>query len=175
MYAPRDIERNTAVQGQKLELTTKVLRSRGMVRLKAFGTSMLPTIWPGDALVIKGMPSDRFASGDVVLVDTGQGIRVHRLVQKDGSHWITRGDAMPQNDPAVRCEDVLGKVLEIHRHEQTIAPDSSLPVLRRFLAAVLCRSRICRRVAQRAYLAWRTHRLHEDITHGQSHTMASRS
>lgn len=139
----------------KLELATSVLRSGGRIRIKALGTSMLPSIWPGDILLIESTLTDEFTHGDVVLVKREKSILIHRLVNKNGPQWITRGDAMPQNDPPASPADILGKVSEIRCGARVITPKGPVPLLQRMLAWMLCHSQICRRVALHIHSVWR--------------------
>src|SRR5579864_3119340 len=103
-----------AREGHKLELATEVLTSGGIIRLQAQGTSMLPSIWPGDVVSIEHKPSQEIVPGDIVLVARHSRFFVHRLTEKHNSRWITRGDSLPQNDQPVAEVEVLGKVSLIH-------------------------------------------------------------
>jgi hypothetical protein len=76
-------------------------------------------------------------------------------------HWITRGDAMPQNDPPVRPGDILGRVSEIHRGTRVIITNRQVPPYQRLLAWILCHSQLCRRLALRAHSAWRDRNGHQ--------------
>jgi len=135
-----------AVHAQKRELVSQVLLSNGTVRIRALGTSMLPTIWPGDILVIEPISHDRLVHGDVIAVKTLRGVRVHRLVNKDGWDWITRGDAMPQNDPAISPEHVLGRVSEIRRGQHVMIPPRGPRLLQRVCAWMLGYSLVYRMI-----------------------------
>ena len=123
----------------KLELATEVLRSGGAIRLQALGTSMLPSIWPGDVLSIAPAPGKDVVPGDIVLVVRDGRFFVHRLIEKRGSHWITRGDSLPQNDEAVTEDKVLGKVSLIHRKTGDIVPSSLVSPFGHTLAWMMCR------------------------------------
>lgn len=145
---------------QKIRLATMFLRSAGRVRIRAFGTSMLPTIWPGDVLLVEGTSLDRLASGDVALVSREDGICIHRLVNKNGTHWSTRGDAMPQNDPPLQAAEIVGRVLEVHTGNRVLTLPRKVQPLTRLLAWVLCQSQLCRRIAFLAHSACRACDLH---------------
>ena len=41
----------------KLDLAAEILRRCGTVQLKAWGTSMLPSVWPGDLLTTIRIPA----------------------------------------------------------------------------------------------------------------------
>jgi hypothetical protein len=142
----------TEIEHHKIALAAEVLRSGGSIRMQAFGTSMLPTIWPGDLLSIEGRPG-RVSLGDLMLVQREQGITVHRVVACDASRCITRGDAMPHDDPPANPVDILGRVVEIRRAEQVIVPELRIHPHQRLLAWIFCHSRLCRNLALRVHLA----------------------
>src|SRR5690242_18739230 len=100
------------LEENKMDLAAEVVRSGGAIRLLALGTSMLPTIWPGDVLTIQ---QGEIVSGDIVLVSRDQRFFIHRLVEQRDCSWLTRGDSLPQNDTPVTRSQVLGKVSAIHR------------------------------------------------------------
>jgi signal peptidase I len=138
-------------QQQKLQLALDLLRSGQSISIKALGSSMIPTIWPGDVVMIESNRGRGARRGDVVLVRSEDGIRVHRLVENSGLEWITRGDAMPQNDPPTQPSEVLGRVVEIHRGQRAV-PITWKPALAgRVLALLISRSQLCERVALRAH------------------------
>ena len=52
----------------KCELAAEVLRSFGTLRFAATGWSMLPSVWPGETLVVERVQPDQVHIGDLVLV-----------------------------------------------------------------------------------------------------------
>ena len=126
----------------KSGLAAEVLRSRGELRLQVTGASMLPAVWPGDVLSIRSCAPHELRLGEIVLVEHEGGFRVHRLVREEdgGARFITRGDAMPQDDPAVDAARVLGKVTSIERGGRRISPKAYLKLLERLTGAVASRS-----------------------------------
>ena len=84
--------------------------SRRELSTSFLGTSMLPTIAPGQPVTIRC--GDSFTPGDVVLLVLGSTILVHRLelVSRDGERVLTRGDHHVLPDFPARVEDVLGVV-----------------------------------------------------------------
>ena len=79
----------------KLALVGEMLRRRETVRLELRGTSMLPSLWPGDLLTIQSAAYDELVPGDIVLVLRDNRFFVHRLVERrqdqDCIWWITTG------------------------------------------------------------------------------------
>lgn len=80
------------------------------------------------------------------------GFLAHRLLADAGTPWITRGDAMPQNDPAAEAGDLLGRVVRIERNGRSFLPPS-MSALTRVLACILCHCDFIRSVALRLHSA----------------------
>jgi len=122
-------------------LAADILRSGGSVRLQALGTSMLPSIWPGDLLVIDGNPQGHVIMGDLALVAGENRFFVHRVVGEQKAQgqvrWITRGDILSADDPPVSASELLGRVSAIHRNGRVTIPSRRLSLPRRVLARVL--------------------------------------
>jgi Peptidase S24-like len=135
----------------KCELASEVLRSSGKLRLSVTGWSMLPTIWPGDTLMIERTEIGAVSEGDVVLCARDQRFAAHRVLKKNASAIMTRGDAMLQPDPPVPNCDLLGKVAFIVRNGKCIRPNKSLTLSERAVAKIIQRSHIAARVIVRGY------------------------
>ena len=134
----------------RCELAAEVLRSSGGLRLQVSGSSMLPTVWPGDTLLIERVEGHAVSKGDLVLVARERRLMVHRVTGKmhtpEGLRILTRGDAMPQPDPAVPHGNVLGKVYLILRKGKRIAVSRTPRLGERAIAALASRSDIALRV-----------------------------
>jgi hypothetical protein len=140
-------------EDHKRSLALEVLRSGGSVRLQAWGTSMLPSIWPGDLLTIESRNEIRL--GDMVLLGRANRFFIHRVVGKLGfepeHQWITRGDCVPSDDPPVVHGEVLGTVAAIQREGCTIIPTTKLARTRRIVAWMLCHCDFLRGFALRVH------------------------
>jgi hypothetical protein len=127
----------------KADLAAELLRYGGSVLLKARGTSMLPSVWPDDLLTIQGVAYGEVAAGDVVLVLRDHRFFVHRLVGfrrgQDCLLWVTRGDAMPHDDPPAAASEVLGRVANIRRGNCSFVPRRRVTLFHCTLAWMLCR------------------------------------
>jgi signal peptidase I len=132
----------------KCELSGEVLASSGTLRLRVTGSSMLPTVWPGNTLLIERANSEDVSEGDIVLFGRDRRLFVHRVVRKitEDSKILTRGDAMPRLDPPVVDRDLMGKVVFIQREGRCIRPKSSLSLSSRAVAAAVRRSETAARV-----------------------------
>jgi len=146
-------------------LAAEMLRRGNSVQLKAWGTSMLPSVWPGDLLTIQSVAHNEIVPGDIVLVLRDSRFRIHRLVGKrqdqDFVLWLTRGDAMPQNDPPAIGSELLGRVSGIRRGKRSVVPTGRVPMLHSALAWMLCRWSRFRNLALRIHAA----RLQADTSH----------
>lgn len=154
------------------ELVAEVIRSTGNVRLRVTGSSMLPTVWPGDVLSIRSIDPRQAQPGDVVLYSRAGRLFAHRVVevgeqgagikcQVSGqsqltgpdSHspsntcrvFVTRGDSVDHDDPAISAGEILGRVTAIERGSRRFAPHRS--VVSRMASWVFARSEFATRVA----------------------------
>ena len=158
----------SALTQQKLALCSAALRSGETIRIRAFGASMLPTIWPGDVLVIAGASSEEFVCGDIVLAKR-ESLVIHRLMKRTVEHCVLRGDAMAQNDAPFSPADVLGKVVEIRRGGCVVVPQQGIQPLWRALAFLLCHSWVCRTIALRVHAKFAERNPENSLATGMIH------
>ncbi|HEX4002665.1 MAG TPA: S24/S26 family peptidase [Candidatus Acidoferrales bacterium] len=108
----------------EMELAEEVLRSYGKLRVVARGSSMIPTIFPGDILLVERNPVERLQPGDVVLASRGGRFFAHRVVRLTAlggpPRVITRGDALRETDPAFSHDEILGRVTAVSRGRRHI-------------------------------------------------------
>ncbi|MGD0956827.1 MAG: S24/S26 family peptidase [Candidatus Acidiferrales bacterium] len=107
-----------------IALAEEVLKSYGKLRILARGSSMVPAIFPGDILLVERDPLGRLRPGHIVLASRGGRFFAHRVVRLTAlggpPRVITRGDALPENDPPFLDEEVLGRVTALVRGEKRI-------------------------------------------------------
>lgn len=107
--------------GDTLAMTVAldVLKRFGRLRLRVWGESMLPSVWPGDVLTLKRCRPEQLERGDIVLYRRGERLFIHRVTsiqEAGGEVWVvTQGDATPHSDPPVAASEVLGCVTNIAR------------------------------------------------------------
>jgi hypothetical protein len=105
-------------------LAEGVLASRGKLEILARGSSMVPVIFPGDILLVERDPLGRLRPGHIVLVSRGGRFFAHRVVRLTAlggpPRVITRGDALPENDPPFLDKEVLGRVTALVRGRKWI-------------------------------------------------------
>lgn len=127
----------------KCELAAEVLRSFGSLRFSATGWSMLPTIWPGDTLMVERAAPNEIRVGEVVLLGRDGRLCAHRVVAKpdgSGKTWVTRGDAMSRPDRPALESEVLGRVAYLIRARTLIAMPAELSMVKNLTAKIVQRS-----------------------------------
>jgi hypothetical protein len=128
----------------KCDLAGEVLRSFGSLRFKATGWSMLPSVWPGDTLVVKRVSRDQVGIGDIALVGRDGRLCAHRVVsvpEDSGSpQWITQGDAMCSPDRPVTENELLGVIAYVIRGGRLVAVPAQLNAVERLTAKIAGRS-----------------------------------
>lgn len=139
-----------AVNSVKCELASEVLRSSGRLRLRVTGWSMLPTVWPGDILMIDRTSGPEISAGDIVLFARDRRLCAHRVVRKSqmagGLQIVTQGDGMSRPDPFFTESDLLGKVSLVSRAGKCVVPTPRLGLPGRALAAMVRRSTSAARI-----------------------------
>jgi signal peptidase I len=128
----------------KCELAAEVLRSFGTLRFAATGWSMLPSIWPGETLVVERVNQDQVRIGDVVLVGREGRLCAHRVIGTSGGpenqQWITQGDAQPVPDLPVAGDELLGRVTYLIRARKLVPVPARLSVVENLVAKIVRRS-----------------------------------
>jgi signal peptidase I len=111
-------------------LAEEIVRTFGELRLRVYGTSMVPSILPGDLVFIHRAALADISSGEIVLFQQAGRFFVHRVVDRkaiattgvhEESCLITRGDRLRQNDPPVSSSELLGRLVSIERDKRKIA------------------------------------------------------
>lgn len=110
-------------------LAGEVVRNFGEVRLRVFGTSMVPSVLPGDLVLIHRADVEEISIGEIVLFLQMGRLFVHRVVDRkamtfaDGreeTFLITRGDRQRNNDSPVSSSELLGRVVSIEREHRQV-------------------------------------------------------
>ena len=118
---------------------------------------MLPSVWPGDLLTIQSVAPGEVVPGDIVLVLRDSRFCIHRLIEKrqveDCILLITRGDAMPRNDPPAAASELLGRVAQVCRGHRSFVPSRQVALHNSALAWMLCRSDHFRNLTLRVHEA----------------------
>lgn len=73
--------------------------------------SMEPTIKENDVIIVKSV--DNYEVDDIVTYSSADSFITHRIVQITNENYITKGDNNNTNDPAIKKDVVIGKVVSI--------------------------------------------------------------
>jgi len=138
-------------QEAKLDLVVEALRRSGKVQLRVWGMSMLPSLWPGDVVTVKAATPEDVVLGDIGLVLRNKRCFIHRIVatklSQDGQSFITRGDAMPDDDPSTADAELLGRVVAVRRANRIFVPGRRVSSTDSAIGWIACRSDVLRSLA----------------------------
>jgi signal peptidase I len=152
--------RGGALRALGLELAVEVARTFGSLRLRVTGTSMMPTILPGDLLSIGRVDLRETSPGEIVLFARGGRLFAHRIVNRGGGsrgpYLVTRGDRLLENDPPVFQSELLGRVTSIERAGSPVRSRPWLDVPNRVLGRLLRSSDRATVLFLRVTALWRT-------------------
>ncbi|HUA84920.1 MAG TPA: S24/S26 family peptidase [Bryobacteraceae bacterium] len=101
-----------------------MLRSFGEVRSVVRGASMVPTLFPGDIIVVRRETAQTARRGEVMLFFRQGFFCAHRLMDRtqegESTRLIARGDALSKNDPPFAEDELLGRVTAVIRRGNRI-------------------------------------------------------
>src|SRR3954469_6277328 len=104
----RTVRSEVRTDSNLFRVLSRLLLERGIeVRFRAHGRSMFPAIADGDLLEVSAIAPHR--AGDVVLVESEDGIRAHRVISSSRERIVTRGDSCVEADAAANSTLVLGR------------------------------------------------------------------
>lgn len=137
---------------------------------------MLPSLWPGDVIAVRRAQPCDIRPGKLVvyaLKDEDFAVRraarwdphaarmttgvivnmftVHRAVTYNQDSLITRGDALPRNDPPVQFSRIFGEVVAIQRGQSRFIPKEQLNRAQKLFCFFLRRSDLLGKVLFRLY------------------------
>jgi signal peptidase I len=108
------------------DLVMEVARTSGKVNLRVVGSSMIPTLWPGDEVLVFRCEPSELQPNSIVMFRRNRGLVVHRLVLRTAGHIIARGDALSFPDEPVLFSDVVGRVESVLRNGRPVDLRGSL-------------------------------------------------
>ena len=108
--------------------------------LRVNGSSMLPSLFPGDLLTFRPCAPEEIVVGDIVLFLREGRCFVHRVAERMAGNAAarlrTRGDALPACDAPLVETEVLGRLATVERKGRRLPPPRLGPV-RSLLAGVV--------------------------------------
>ena len=99
------------MRSQREAALKRALGERGVALRKVTGTSMIPTLRPGEIVFVE--PCSSPEPGDIVAFALGEGLLVHRVVRSEAGSVTCRGDNRLADDPPVPLGAILGKVVQV--------------------------------------------------------------
>ena len=82
-----------------------------LLRITVTGVSMLPTLRPGDIILVQPGPSPDLKPGALATFLTDAGPVTHRIVGVDGEVLIAKGDNARRLDPRIPASRIIGRVV----------------------------------------------------------------
>lgn len=71
--------------------------------------SMEPNINAGELIIVKN--KNEYKKGEIITYKENDVYITHRIIDKNGNTYITKGDSNNEKDSEIRYEDILGKVI----------------------------------------------------------------
>lgn len=108
------------------ELLREVAIQGNVLRARSLGRSMQPLLYSGDLLFIEHQDFHHLKAGNIIFFrDKNGSYVIHRLVRKSKSseNLITKGDNSRKFDDPLTSEQIIGKVIEIRRHNKKLYLD----------------------------------------------------
>jgi len=115
------------VESSVAALCREVLAREGELWFRIDGHSMRPLLRSGDRVLIRPCSIEALTGGDLVLLDVGNSLCLHRVIMSAG--WCgtgrvnTKGDACGRWDLPVAADSVIGKGIAIRRGPLMLALD----------------------------------------------------
>jgi hypothetical protein len=81
------------------------------LRLRVYGESMLPSLWPGDWVEIAGCSLADVRPGEILLAQRDDRFFLHRLIEIRPEGFVLQGDSVPRPDPLYPVEALLGRLV----------------------------------------------------------------
>jgi signal peptidase I len=116
-----------------VQICSELLSQGHLVKFKAPGHSMYPTICDGDLITVEPKKPSDVCVGDIILYHHENGVVAHRVVNikipqssvlRPQHFLLLRGDAAMVFDDPVRADQILGKVTLVERDGRRIDPYS---------------------------------------------------
>jgi hypothetical protein len=108
-----------------------------MITLPVTGPSMAPFLREGDTVTVVLTTADEVEVGDLVVIERGPLLVLHRAIRREGNTWRTRGDAWSRLDPTGPDERLIARVPGLHLGPLEIPPPFATKTVRHLLVASL--------------------------------------
>jgi signal peptidase I len=136
--------RHSTVFGAVIE---EALTTGTLVRFRAEGTSMYPTIRDGEVITVATVSAEEVVRGDVLLCRHGQRVLAHRVVgvstRGTDRFFELRGDAKTACDLPVGASAVVGRVVGVERNGRLVLLYGRAARLRHRVRATASHAKSC--------------------------------
>jgi len=135
------------------ELAADLLQRGERLSLRVRGSSMLPSLFPGDLLTFHRCAPAEIVVGDIVLFQRRGFCIVHRVAERmanGDTRLRTQGDGRLTGDEPLSETEILGRLQQVERKGRRLPPPRLGPV-RSLLAGVVRRSPWAARVLVAAH------------------------
>ncbi|MBW1807862.1 MAG: S24/S26 family peptidase [Deltaproteobacteria bacterium] len=129
----KPVKTTLLLSSELVELAREVIAKGGRLHFRTRGHSMFPSIADGDEVVIGPLDPGGPQIGQVVLVDTQSGPRLHRLIAKDadGKYFVARGDAELSAGDRIKADQIYARIVQTRRPlSRWLSPGFILAMLR---------------------------------------------
>jgi GNAT superfamily N-acetyltransferase len=97
-----------------VEAFVRRVEHAGEATMIAWGSSMLPSIWPGSRLRVRALEGRSVELGDVVIARRGGALVAHRVVAFSPGGLVCRGDFFDRLEEPLPESAVVGRVAGLH-------------------------------------------------------------
>ena len=104
------------------ERSSHPVSEEGLCWIPVKGDSMWPSLRAGDVACVEPLVGEP-APGEVVLARLAEVLVVHRVLQRDASGYVLRGDNSDAEDPRLPSSRVLGRVRRVKRGGEVLEQD----------------------------------------------------
>jgi len=139
-------------ESARIALFIDLLNRLGEARFRVTGSSMFPSVRPGDILTVRQCDARNARVGDIALFTRDRRLFAHRVVAHADGSLVTQGDAIPMPDSPVTGSEFLARVVSVNRSGREVPVCADNSVLGRLTAALVRRSSLASRILQRGYL-----------------------
>jgi len=141
------------------DLAAEIAGVFGSVRLRVSGTSMAPTLCPGELVSVEKTRMTEILPGEIVVFARNGRLIVHRVlstIQCHGeSNLVTRGDRTRKNDAPVSSSEFVGRVTHVESDHSGALASSRLNLASRAISRLLSFSDRATHLYLRLASCWR--------------------
>lgn len=135
----------------RISLFIDLLNRLGVACFRANGSSMLPSVRPGDILTVRQCHAREVRIGDIALFTRDSRLFAHRVVAHSDGRLVTRGDAVAATDPPVTESEFLARVVSVTRAGCEVPVSADHSMSGRLITQLVRRSSLASRIIQRGF------------------------